>query len=365
MLSLMDDVSQTSRTETQRDANDGFLEGRIAENGAVCNGELDGKSCIDIDQGILGPHSDDGTGVLFDIRIQLGIVISLYVIAYVFGKRANRRLVVNWLRFHIKEFRAQFRAVGIKIRDSSQFDEKHIENPIQSRLLFAENARCYRFYASGRRYCKSILVELDLRPRNDVLMFCYSLVSTWKDTISIDVPMEDTMKPFIFSLIRRVDLKYAKQTLPEVDKYTRQVPLELLPRSLWCLTDCSDLVPHFLCVSIVKALSHYEDYIELIHISDQNAYTGFGPNKTEKKALRMRFVMPPKLEDCQELLKIAFHLIDLVGTVHMSETDVESALETRKRMTSMGHKKPRTRARAASSRRKKTRIKRGRKDQPP
>ena len=80
--------------------------------------------------------------------------------------------------------------------------------------------------------------------------------------------------------------------------------LELLPRSLACLTDCGELVTQLLTPDVVRLLGHLEaagqvqgegaaarsGVVQLIHISDQNTNSGFGPNDVPERALR-RFSM--------------------------------------------------------------------------
>jgi hypothetical protein len=277
--------------------------------------------------------------------VQAGALLALYLVVYVLGRSANRALASRWVEVMLPVFREQFHSVGVRLREEVGADEA--ARPIESGLLECNGAQSFYFYASGRRHCEGILVELDLKPRHDLLSLLYSLFYTWEDTIMIDVPLDESAVPrFVFTVARQADLAFTRKTMRDVAAYTRQVPLELLPRSLACLTDCSELVTQLLTPDVVRLLAHLEaaghaqgegsaaarsGVVQLIHVSDQNTNSGFGPNDVPERALRFRFHMPSDLEDSACLLALVFALLDLVSAAVLSPSAVQAAEEARKR----------------------------------
>lgn len=197
-------------------------------------------------------------------------------------------------------------------------------------VVRVDGAANFKLYASGHAHCKGMLIELELIPRQDLLSLVYALLSGWEDTISVDLPVE-TMDPFVFTVARADDVEGVRRKMEDVHQFTRQVPLELLPTTLTCLTDCNDLVTHFFeeAPHVVAVLDELEAYIMLIHISDCNTWSGFGPNHVHKQALRFRFRMPPDLDQGMRLLQLCVDLADLVATVRLSPLARESAKECR------------------------------------
>ncbi|GBG30327.1 Unconventional myosin-Va [Hondaea fermentalgiana] len=230
-----------------------------------------------------------------------------YVVIFCIGSWLNCRLATRWLQDVWPVLSAEFHCVGIPLRTTEELKTKQIAQPFRSGVLQAENYRSFRLYASGRRNCMCCLIDLDFRPRQDCLALSYSLLSEWRDLLFVDVPfIPGKVEPFVFSILRRKDLAFAKQTMHDVAAYTRPVPLELLPSGLLCMTDCSELVAHFLSPSIVKSLQALREYIELIHISDENTISCFGPNQVHREAMRFRLRMPRSAQDRRALLSLVF-----------------------------------------------------------
>jgi Protein of unknown function (DUF1682) len=50
-----------------------------------------------------------------------------------------------------------------------------------------ESHSIFKFYASGRRHCQSMLATMDLRKRQDLLTMAYYLFSPREDVLDIEV----------------------------------------------------------------------------------------------------------------------------------------------------------------------------------
>lgn len=288
-----------------------------------------------ISWGVL-PREDPSTTVTAIIIEVLNMpfvgLFLLYVLVFMFGSYRNRSIATRWVNDVWPVLQHEFHCVGIPLRTTDELDAKDIARPFKSAVLQVESYRCFRLYASGRRNCMCCLIDLDLRPRQDCLSLLYGFFSEWKDVIFVDVPLVPaTMEPFVFCILRRKDLAFVRDTMHDVAMLTRPVPLELLPNGLLCHTDCSELVAHFLSPNIVKALQVLQDYIELIHVSDQNTMSCFGPNQVHREALRFRFRLPKIAEHRCSLLSLIFQFVDLAATASLAPETRDAALQVRKK----------------------------------
>jgi len=79
--------------------------------------------------------------------------------------------------------------------------------------MIKEGQNTFKFYASGRRFCESVLVTLELRARQDLLTLLWYTLYPRDDIMKIEVSMnEEAMAPFILAVTRR---KQAKAFLKE------------------------------------------------------------------------------------------------------------------------------------------------------
>mmetsp|Transcript_6595 Transcript_6595/g.12181 ORF Transcript_6595/g.12181 Transcript_6595/m.12181 type:complete len:367 (-) Transcript_6595:74-1174(-) len=283
-------------------------------------------------EGVLavGAQSDRLGFVLSDLHREVTLVVVVYFLVYLAGWRTNKALATNWMRATSAGFKREFKEIGVcKGREETSRVEIQGHKPTKD-AMYIDGPQRFQFYATGRKHCQGCLVTLDLKPRQDFLSLLYSLFYFWEDTLFIDVPVsEPTMLPFVFSIVRRVDLDFTFRTMQDVSRFARKVPLELLPRSLVCLTDCSELVPHFLTADVVKVFVSLQDYIEQIHLSDQNALSGYGPEVSHPRALRFRFRLPGSAEKCQVVMDLVYTFIDLVATAQMSQNAILQAENAR------------------------------------
>lgn len=68
-------------------------------------------------------------------------------------------------------------------------------------VLLRESASTFKMYATGRRFCQSFTATLDLRKRQDLLSYAYSLVSPSDDELNIEIEMnESAMPPLVLAV---------------------------------------------------------------------------------------------------------------------------------------------------------------------
>jgi len=263
------------------------------------------------------------------------IFIGLYVINFFIGKRSDERLAQAWLQAYRGLFELQFAAVGLYENQTEGATKTVTGQGVGSGLL-KESQSCFKFYASGRRHCHCLLATLELRKRHDLFSLLLAAVdlSTSVDTVTIEIPMNDTdMEPFVFAIVRRKQERKLRKSTKDLENYCGVVKSTRLPSSLCILTDCPELEREFLDDPVVSVLKDKEDLFVSLHFTDQNAsppfYAGGSGNK---KMLKFKFNIPSQqnMDDLKPLMKMAIHFIDRVASKRLSAQARTRALQKRK-----------------------------------
>jgi len=134
------------------------------------------------------------------------IFIFFYSINFYFGKRTNESIAQRWYAEFRPVFEVQFSALGAY--------EGTEQNKEGGGGLLKDSHSCYKFYASGRRFCSGMLCTLELRKRHNLFSLVLALfdLSTVRDTLTIEIPMNDEdMEPFVFAIVRKKEEKKMKK----------------------------------------------------------------------------------------------------------------------------------------------------------
>lgn len=234
------------------------------------------------------------------IGIVLGVV---YIINYFIGRRQNQELANAWYDQFAPFVHKHFAEVGL---GTAKPGEKMIK----------ESQSTWKLYASGRRFCKGLVVELSTVGRHDLISLCLNIFKPSYDTVTLDVPMnDDCMDPFVFALLRRKEYKSAHAESKDLKDFAKVMPLEMLPPSLVALTDCPEVVMDLLQPVMVKTLQEHTKYFNSLHFTDQNTVSTLGTTMLSPKALRFQFRLPTKnkMADLDRLMQMALWCVDVVG----------------------------------------------------
>ena len=104
------------------------------------------------------------------------------------GRRTNHELALAWSRAVMPLLERNFSLVG------------HGKQP-RNEVLLWDSPSCFKLYATGRRYCQGMLATLNLKPRQDLLMRLWGLVSPSEDTLEVEVCMNEGCVPPIVLVI--------------------------------------------------------------------------------------------------------------------------------------------------------------------
>lgn len=131
----------------------------------------------------------------YTIEIVCITFLIVFAINFFIGKRQNELIALCWAsQFATKDsiFDKNFSLLGTG-------DGKE-----DAPLLLKEGQDVFKFYASGRRFCQGLLATMELRSRHDLIARLTDLLFNKKDTITIEVVMnEDAMDHVVLAIARK------------------------------------------------------------------------------------------------------------------------------------------------------------------
>ncbi|XP_042473317.1 uncharacterized protein At5g49945-like [Zingiber officinale] len=238
-----------------------------------------------------------------------------FLINYFTGKRENEIIALAWAtKFATKDsiFEKNFSLLGTG-------DGK--DTP----LLLKEGQDVFKFYASGRRYCQSLLATMEMRSRHDLISRTLDLVLSKKDVITFEVVMnEEAMDHVVLAVARR---KLAKNMHKEERDLQRFANPGMNPTSgrkwladeLMVVTESKEVAGDLITDAVLdqvlgeKAFEKFGKWFISLHFSDQRP-------GTHKRILTFKFALPDanSMSDMTRLVALVPYYIDLIGRYRLS-----------------------------------------------
>ncbi|XP_074557949.1 uncharacterized protein At5g49945-like [Curcuma longa] len=238
-----------------------------------------------------------------------------FVINYFTGKRENETIALAWAtKFATKDsiFEKNFSLLGTG-------DGK--DTP----LLLKEGQDVFKFYASGRRFCQSLLATMEMRSRHDLISRTLDLVFSKKDVITFEVVMnEEAMDHVVLAVARR---KLAKNMHKEERDLQRFANPGMNPPSgrkwladeLMVVTESKEVAGDLITDAVLdqvfgeKAFEKFGKWFISLHFSDQRPVT-------HKRILTFKFALPDanSMSDMTTLVALVPYYIDLIGRYKLS-----------------------------------------------
>ncbi|XP_042379692.1 uncharacterized protein At5g49945-like [Zingiber officinale] len=238
-----------------------------------------------------------------------------FLINYFTGKRENETIALAWAtKFATKDsiFEKNFSLLGTG-------DGK------DTALLLKEGQDVFKFYASGRRYCQSLLATMEMRNRHDLISRAIDLVLSNKDVITFEVAMnEESMDHVVLAVARR---KLAKNMHKEERDLQRYANPGMNPPSgrkwiadeLLVVTESKEVAGDLITDAVLdqvfgeKAFEKFGKWFISMHFSDQRP-------GSHKKTLTFKFALPDanSMSDMTRLVALVPYYIDLIGRYKLS-----------------------------------------------
>ncbi|KAL5202427.1 hypothetical protein ABZP36_013379 [Zizania latifolia] len=251
----------------------------------------------------------------YSIEIACVSFLICFVLNYFTGKKQNEAIALAWAtKFATRNsiFDKNFSLLGTG-------DGK--DTP----LLLKEGQDVFKFYASGRRFCQGMLATMEMRARHDLLSKLVELVLPSKDTITLEVVMnEETMDHVVLAVAR----KKAAKTMQKEERVLQKFAgvLTSAPSGRRWVADelavvaeskevAGDMITELVLDQVFgeKSFEKFGKWFISLHFSDQLS-------GSYKKVLSFKFVLPDEsnMDEMTRLVALVPYYIDLVGRYKLS-----------------------------------------------
>ena len=244
-------------------------------------------------------------------------LLVIYIINAIMGVKINRKLAESWLEKNKKFFEDNYAHLG---------GEKEY-NPNQITLI-KDSYNDYRFFASGRVYLSWLLVDINLKRRQDLISILSEiLLFNERDKIMYEVsltPTEDI--PCIFAICKKKDIKANKKNYRELEEFTEMSNPYFMDKNYVMLTEDEDTTNKiFNNKELMNQYKNLEKFIDLIFFTDRRT-------AKDKHGLVISFELKGSYTeaDFYDMNIFAHTLIDVLGSTSVKGAYKKEASARRK-----------------------------------
>lgn len=196
----------------------------------------------------------------------------VYFINYIAGRSKNNRIAESWLFDHRQMLIDNFTLVG----DTG----KSIDDATDTGLV-KESESQYSIYCSGRVGCDSMLVELKLIKRQDLVAIIGQLLRPQNDQAHLRFEMsKDDSDSFVLAVATKKTALHFTRDIADISIYCpekRPGDKFGLPAGYFVMSEIAEATSAIIDSRVLQAFTKYSQYIDYIHISDQYS----GPKQQE------------------------------------------------------------------------------------
>ena len=244
-------------------------------------------------------------------------LLVIYIINAIMGVKINRKLAESWLEKNKKFFEDNYAHLG---------GEKEY-NPNQITLI-KDSYNDYRFFASGRVYLSWLLVDINLKRRQDLISILSEIfLFNERDKIMYEVsltPTEDI--PCIFAICKKKDIKANKKNYRELEEFTEVSNPYFIDKNYVMLTEDEDTTNKiFNNKELMNQYKNLEKFIDLIFFTDRRT-------AKDKHGLVISFELKGSYTeaDFYDMNIFAHTLIDVLGSTSVKGAYKKEASARRK-----------------------------------
>ncbi|XP_065896739.1 PAT complex subunit CCDC47-like [Dysidea avara] len=274
-----------------------------------------------------------------EILMLLGLVC--YLLNYIMGRTRNQSLAVAWLEAHLELLKANFTIVGDNGEGDSATEEE----------LIKQSDNSYVLWSSGRQGCNSMIIQMKLQKRHDLLFLLMNAVRPNPDTFVVSVQLADhDMDNFVLAVSKKKSAVKMMKELSDIQNYCperRSADKFNLPSSFVVLPEIHEAAMAILSHNTISSVfQRYEELIETLHISDQ--YTGVVDDMAEDDSGGVVVKIPERkiiftytapraarhgnMKSVEPLLRFLLQLIDRINKYRLSKEGRDKATKNRQRV---------------------------------
>ena len=244
-------------------------------------------------------------------------LVLLFVLNIIYGVKKNRSIANKWLLKNRAFYEDNYSHLG----GEREYNPNNLS-------LIKDSYNDYKFFASGRVYVSWMIVDINLKRRQDLISILSQIfLFGEKDRIMYEVsisPSEDI--PCIFAICKRRDIKYTKKNYREVNEFTEVVNPSYMDKNYVLLTEDEEVVNRLF--SNKQFLSQYkkiENLLELIFFTDRR-------NAKDKHGMVVSFELKGSYTegDLYDMTIFTHMLIDLLGSTSVKAAYKKEANARRK-----------------------------------
>ena len=244
-------------------------------------------------------------------------LLIIYIINAVMGVKKNRKIAESWLEKNKKFFEDNYAHLG---------GEKEYNPNIIT--LIKDSYNDYRFFASGRVYLSWLLVDINLKRRQDLISILSEIfLFNERDKIMYEVsltPTEDI--PCIFAICKKKDIKANKKNYRELEEFTEVSNPYFMDKNYVMLTEDEDTTNKiFNNKELMNQYKNIEKFIDLIFFTDRRT-------AKDKHGLVISFELKGSYTeaDFYDMNIFAHTLIDVLGSTSVKGAYKKEASARRK-----------------------------------
>lgn len=208
----------------------------------------------------------------FYLEILMIAGLMVYFINYIAGKSKNCRIAETWFNDHKQILEENFSLVG----DTGKSSEDNAINE-----FIKESESQYSIYCSGRVGCDSLLIELKLIKRQDLVAVMSQLIRPQNDQAHLRIELaKDETDNFVLAVATKKTALHLSRDMADISVYCpekRPGDKFNLPSGFYVMSEISEATSAILDTRVLQAFNKYAQYIDYIHISDQYS----GPKQQE------------------------------------------------------------------------------------
>lgn len=240
----------------------------------------------------------------YSYEICMFTVLIIFILNIIYGIKKNRSIADKWFMKNRSFFEDNYAHLG----GEREYNPENLS-------LIKDSYNDYKFFASGRVYVSWMIVDINLKRRQDLISVLSQIfLFNEKDRIMYEtsfVPAEDI--PCIFAICKKKDIKNTKKSYREVDEFTEVENPSYLDKNYVLLTEDKDIINKIF--SNYQFLTQYrkiEKFIDLIFFTDRRT-------AKDKHGLVVSFELKGAYSeaDFYDMTLFTHMLIDLLGGMNI------------------------------------------------
>ncbi|XP_063985834.1 PAT complex subunit CCDC47 [Diachasmimorpha longicaudata] len=263
----------------------------------------------------------------FYLEILMVTGLLVYFINYLAGRSKNLRICEKWLQDNRKILRENFSLVG-DTGASVEADDNG---------LVKESESQYEIYCSGRVGCDSMLIELKLIKRQDLVAVLSQIVRPQSDQAHIKIELsKDETDNFVLAVATKKTAMHLTRDIADIATYCPEKrPGEKvgLPPGFFIMSEIAEATSAILDARVLQAINKYAQLVDYIHISDQFS----GAKQQEESgqlampdvkrvlhiglniSIKGKLLTGENQEKMKQLLQLSFYLLDKLRRFKLSK----------------------------------------------